>query len=257
MTATATDWRLAVVRIGRSLDRRAGLLVGGQSVDRCVELAYYLWCVRTQNGQVVVVDAGFTAAAAAAHTIVEYLPPETALADLGVSSNDVNTVVLTHLHWDHMGGYESFPNAQFVVSRAEWAWTASRLRNGGRMLDETYDRAALESFVDLYPSRIELVDAAYTLDAGCRLDVVGGHTPGHLVVQLALADETVVLLGDLAYLYENLELDAAPMICFDRWRTKDLYEAYRTWSVRPIPGHDPAVLDKLSRRISSNIAISN
>ena len=256
MTA-ATDWRLAVVRIGRSLDRRAGLLVGGESVDRCVELAYYLWCIRTRNGRVVVVDAGFSDAAATSHTIIDYVPPAIALADVGVSAHDVDTVVMTHLHWDHMGGYESFPNARFVVSRAEWAWTVSRLRNGGRMLDETYDRASLESFLDLYPSRIDLVDAAYTFDADCRLSVVGGHTPGHLVVEVALAEETVALVGDLAYLYENLEFDAAPMICFDRWRTKDLYEVYRTSSVRPIPGHDPAVLDTLSHRVSSNIAISN
>lgn len=245
------------MRIGRSLDRRAGLLVGGESVDRCVELAYYLWCVRTQHGQVVVVDAGFSDGAAASHTIVDYVPPVTALADVGVSANDVDTVVITHLHWDHMGGFESFPNARFMVSRDEWAWTTSRLRNGGRMLDETYDRASLESFVDLYPSRVELVAATYAIDAGCRLDVVGGHTPGHLVVQVALAEENVVLLGDLAYLYANLELDSAPMICFDRWRTKDLYEAYKTSSARPIPGHDPAVLDKLAHRVSTNIAASN
>ncbi|CAA0137527.1 N-acyl homoserine lactonase AiiA [Mycolicibacterium vanbaalenii] len=255
MLAVPNDWRLAAVRIGRSLDRRAGLLVGGEDVERCVELAYFLWCVRSADGTVVVIDAGFTDRAACDHTIVDYVSPQDALDELGIDAAMVKTVVITHLHWDHMGGFESFPSARFLVARSEWDWTIGRLGDTSRMLDETYDRAGLREIATLHPSRVELVEDGHTPVPGCRLEVVGGHTPGHTVVRVSTRNGDVALLGDLAYLSANVSLEVAPMICFDRWRTRDLYGSYRSESLRLVPGHDPAVLDMLDERLSPTIAI--
>ncbi|MFF7944708.1 MBL fold metallo-hydrolase [Nocardia gamkensis] len=256
MLAVPNDWRLAAVRIGRSLDRRAGLLVGGEDVDRCVELAYFLWCVRGTDGTVVVIDAGFTDRAARDRTIVDYVSPREALLQLNIDAAAVETVVITHLHWDHMGGFDSFPSARFLVGRAEWDWTMGRLDDQSRMLDETYDRAGLRDIATLHPRRVELVGDGYAPLPGCRLEVVGGHTPGHTVVRVSTRNGDIALLGDLAYLSANVSLEAAPMICFDRWRTRDLYEFYRSGSLSLVPGHDPAVLDMLDERLSQTIAIS-
>lgn len=256
MLAVPNDWRLAAVRIGRSVDRRAGLLVGGEDIDRCVELAYFLWCVRSADGTVVVIDAGFTESAARSRTIIDYVSPHDALGELGVDAAAVETVVITHLHWDHMGGFESFPAARFLVGRAEWDWTMGRLGDVSRMLDETYDRDKLREISALDPSRVQLVDDGHTPVPGCRLEVVGGHTPGHTVVRVSTRDGDVALLGDLAYLSTNVTLEVAPLICFDRWRTRDLYGSYRSDSARLVPGHDPAVLDMLEERVSPTIAIS-
>lgn len=249
------DWRLAAVRIGRSLDRRAGLLVGGEDVDRCVELAYYLWCVRGPDGSIVVIDAGFTDRAARDRTIVDYVSPVDALRDLNIDAAAVDTVVISHLHWDHMGGFESFPSAKFLVGKVEWDWTIGRLGDTSRMLDETYDRATLRDISNLPRGRVELVENGHTPIPGCRLEVVGGHTPGHTVVRVETRNGDVALLGDLAYLSANVALEVAPMICFDRWRTRDLYGSYRAQAVRLIPGHDPDVLDMLDVRLSPTIAI--
>lgn len=255
MLAVPGDWRLAAVRIGRSMDRRAGLLVGGEDVDRRVELAYYLWCIRGADGSIVLVDAGFSETAARERTIVDYLSPRDALQQLDIDAAAVETVVITHLHWDHMGAYDSFPAARFLIGRAEWDWTMGRLEDQSRMLDETYDRAGLRDIAALYPHRVELIADGHAPAPGCRLDVVGGHTPGHTVVRVTTRNGDMALLGDLAYLSANVSLEVAPMICFDRWRTRDLYGSYRTQALRLVPGHDPDVLDMLDARLSPAIAI--
>jgi glyoxylase-like metal-dependent hydrolase (beta-lactamase superfamily II) len=254
--ASPEDWRLAAVRIGRSVDRRAGLLVGGEDIDRRIELGYFLWCVQSDDGAIVVIDAGFTEGAAEARGIVDFVSPHDALAELGVNAAAVETVVITHLHWDHMGGFEYFPAARFLVGRAEWDWTMGRLGDKSRMLDETYDRQKLYGFRGLDPARVEFVDDGHEPVPGCRLEVVGGHTPGHTVVRVSTRRGDVALLGDLAYLSANVEFESAPLICYDRWRTRDLYASYQSGSVQLVPGHDLTVLDMLEERLSRTIAVS-
>jgi glyoxylase-like metal-dependent hydrolase (beta-lactamase superfamily II) len=105
------------------------------------------------------------------------------LAAAGIAPADVDTVVLTHLHTDHIGwsigedGAPFFPNARYVVQRAdlEWALPATReWLNLGEQL------SPVEGDVDLRP--------------GVRLLHTPGHTPGH---QCVLVDDQFLVTGDL------------------------------------------------------------
>jgi glyoxylase-like metal-dependent hydrolase (beta-lactamase superfamily II) len=128
------------------------------------------------------------------------LPTE--LEAVGVAASEVDVVVISHAHLDHIGwnlvrdGSEPprprFPNARYALQRAEW--------DGFTLAGDEDDRAVFDQ--SLGPLRalgvLELVDGEERLTDGVTLHHAPGHTPGHQVAVLESRGERAVLSGDLA-----------------------------------------------------------
>lgn len=119
---------------------------------------------------------------------------------LGVKPADINYVVPTHMHFDHMGGATlahagsiepAFPKAVFIIQRAEWE--NARLqnpRNKGSYLEDDY--LVLER-----RGQIKLADGDCEVAPGVNVIKTGGHTPGHQIVKITSNGQTAVYAGDL------------------------------------------------------------
>ncbi|WP_433283364.1 MBL fold metallo-hydrolase [Micromonospora sp. CA-244673] len=176
--ATAEQWREA--------DRRDPDTV---TPDRRWWLPFRAFALRTGDGPVTLVDAGIGPADALAASwapVPGRLPAE--LAAAGIDPADVRTVVLTHLHTDHIGwAGPLFSNADHLVQRAELA--------------------ALELFHPELPARLlgplraagqlRVVDGDTTLTPGVRVLSTPGHTPGHQSVLVDDGDDRLLVTGDL------------------------------------------------------------
>jgi glyoxylase-like metal-dependent hydrolase (beta-lactamase superfamily II) len=139
------------------------------------------------NGHTVVVDTGFGGA------IFEHLER------LGVKPGDVDAVLLTHMHGDHIGGLQKdgkslFPKAKVYLARQEKDyWVDAQANAGARAALAPYG-AKVETF---NPGSI--ADAAPEILPGIRAAAAFGHTPGHTVFLLESGGEKLLIWGDLMH----------------------------------------------------------
>lgn len=123
------------------------------------------------------------------------------LARRGIEPEAIDTVILTHLHFDHAGGATvrdegaklrpSFPNARYVVQRAEWETATS----GAPELEGSYPQENLLPLAEA--GQLELVDGDAELRPGISAHVTGGHTRGHQAILIESGGKTAVYVGDL------------------------------------------------------------
>jgi methylmalonyl-CoA epimerase len=124
-----------------------------------------------------------------------------ALADAGVAADDIDIVIASHLHFDHVGGFTAFgkdgslvprfPNAQYIAHRGEWEdATHPHERNRASYLQE--------NFVPLKDAGVlTLVDDGAEIVPGVRYRRSGGHTPNHQVVTIESGGRTAVFTADM------------------------------------------------------------
>ena len=133
------------------------------------------------------------------------------LADLGVSAQDVDVVVQTHLHFDHCGALArpngdgtykpNFPNARIVVQEAEWE---AALQPDARTRPSYYTDAfwrALEA-----SGNLRLIEGAQEVAPGIFCRPIGGHSMGHQIVEVRHGDRRIVFLGDFIPQFKHLGL---------------------------------------------------
>jgi glyoxylase-like metal-dependent hydrolase (beta-lactamase superfamily II) len=123
------------------------------------------------------------------------------LAAAGVKPDDMNWVILTHLHFDHAGGATyfddrghlrpTFPRARHIVQRSEWEDAVGDL-------PELAGAYYPDDFVPLHEAGlIDFVDRDAEIVPGIRTQLTGGHTRGHQIVRIESAGESGVCLADL------------------------------------------------------------
>ena len=190
---------------------------------------YYFWVVR-DGERTILFDCGFGAEAGRRRGRTLLVDPVTALTALGIDPATVTQLVVTHAHYDHIGNLQSFPAAEIVIARREFEfWTgpyAGRIQFAHSTEPDELDRLAAAAA----QGRVRMVDETLDLAPGIELVVVGGHTPGQLVAQVAVHDEdggpgAVILAADALHFYEELERDRPFFVVAD---LLDMYRGFDT-----------------------------
>ncbi|WP_207388654.1 N-acyl homoserine lactonase family protein [Azotobacter chroococcum] len=206
-------------------------------------LDYYFWVVRSAD-KTVVVDTCFPRSTAERRQRLMYRDTAQALAALDVDCMAVTDVVITHLHWDHAGCIDLFPNARFHVQKDELQFcTGPAMRH--RYVRKTYEEFDVHRAVAfLYSERVVTHDGDSQLLPGLSLHKVGGHTPGSQVVRISTQRGAVVLASDAVHLWANIRQRSPFPIVQDVVRMLDAFETIEQLADGPehvIPGHDPQV----------------
>ena len=165
------------------------------------------------------------------------------LRQAGFDPDQVDHIVITHLHFDHVGGLEDFTNARVVVQAAEWAarndepMVASGAYNPADV-EHGHDRQELSGDRDLFG------DGTVT----CLL--TDGHTAGHQSVRVRTETGTFVICGDCCYLRRTLTDEHLPPFAVDRTRqlaaVRRMAQEQRDGATL-IFGHDPEQWEAIVR----------
>jgi glyoxylase-like metal-dependent hydrolase (beta-lactamase superfamily II) len=123
---------------------------------------------------------------------------EESLNQLGLTTSDIDMVLLTHMHFDHATGLtkvqdgkliSAFPNATFITSDIEW----NEMKNPNIRSRNTYWKEnweAIENHVKTFHEQYEVIP-------GIKMIHTGGHSDGHSIIVMEQGDEVLIHMADL------------------------------------------------------------
>ncbi|MDF2440789.1 MAG: hypothetical protein JWN98_1773 [Abditibacteriota bacterium] len=155
----------------------------------------------------------------------------------GIAPEEIEGVILTHLHWDHCTNVALFPHAKYFVSSRGWRDVVEAPRHPllypARSFPPTVYQHLRES------GRLSLLDDEDSPLPGIRTFWVGGHTPCCQAVSVETASGRAIITSDTVSTWEHLEKNIAPAALFDLPQCFEAYDRIRNEAGIILPTHEP------------------
>lgn len=202
-----------------------------------------VWVASVQ-GLIIIFDTGPSdpeIAAKRGHTNFHQDPSEelsSQMHSISLRPDDVDAVVLSHLHWDHASNWELFPRAQIYVQAAELAYAARPERRHSRYYDTVADPP---SAVPNGSSSAIDGESLVMSNRHLRLVPLPGHTPGSQGLLITAGRASILLAGDTVPLLGNLagSRPRANGIATDGTLAQTTIECIPKIARDILPSHDP------------------
>lgn len=251
-----SDWQVHAIKYAdRNTRTRADSFVFDDNHDAPHAMDYFMWVLRSDT-QTILVDTGYDSVEGTARDRPVRLEPDAALAPLGITPADIDTLIVTHLHYDHAGGLHLFPQATLHMQAAEMAFaTGPCMCHDTLRMPFTADHVC-EAIKRLYSGKVTFHDGDAQIADGVTVHCVGGHSRGLQVVRVRTQAGWLVLASDAAHFYENHRLQKPFPIVVD---VEDMLKGFATLTRLAgsedliIPGHDPLVRQYFPRDIADHI----
>jgi glyoxylase-like metal-dependent hydrolase (beta-lactamase superfamily II) len=244
--ANLQPFELFAIRYARNGPRTLGQnMIGGDIHETSSDLDYFVW-VAKRSDRVFLIDTGMSEETAKRRREEFVRLPADAIRLLGLDPTKVEDIILTHLHYDHAGTLDRYPNARFYVQDSEMSYVTGRCMCS-RLLRRGYEVDDVVHLVrSVFADKVAFADENCVITHGLSVHRVGGHTGGSQVVRVWTRRGWVVLASDAAHLFLNARKGAPfPSV----YRVDEMMEGFRTilhlaegsWD-HVIPGHDPLVM---------------
>lgn len=237
-------YEILAVKYGEHLNRtRLEGFLNADDHASPMPLDYFVWVVRNDK-RTIVVDTGFTKQEASQRDRKLDHEPRDVLAKIGIDADKVDTVVISHLHYDHAGSLDHFNNAQFHIQDTEMAYATSRCMCEDSMRKPFSVDHVCQMVKRVYSGRVTFHDGEGQVAPGVTVHHMPGHSKGLQSVRVMTANGPVMLASDATHYYENIEKRKPFFITIDveaTLRTYDRLTELAGGLKRVVPGHDPKV----------------
>jgi glyoxylase-like metal-dependent hydrolase (beta-lactamase superfamily II) len=248
---TAPEYSIQAIRYADSPGDSVADMVAGAPKGEKLDTVYVIWLVRG-GGHNILFDSGFHRERWFKEwTVKDYLRPDEAVKLAGVKPEEITDVVISHAHWDHMGGIDLFPKAAIWIQKEEFryytgdAWQPAG-NHGGIDPDDAKELVQVNT-----EGRLHLIDGdSVEIFPGIRAYTGGRHTYASQYLRVD-GNPPFVLASDNIYLWRNLaEHRASAMGVFSEAdQPANIKNQARMIELagsadRVIPGHDALQFQK-------------
>jgi glyoxylase-like metal-dependent hydrolase (beta-lactamase superfamily II) len=244
--APVPNYTIDAIRYGTVAHFPLGALVMGAPKDQFTDIAMIFWVIRG-GGRTILFDSG-------CHRqhwledfhMTDFLAPDKALEQASIAPSSVTDVIISHAHWDHMGGIDLFPNAAIWIQKGEYEYYTGAAWQPGGQSGGIDPEDVLELLRRNTRGKLHLVD-------GDNVEIIPGihaftgarHTFASQYI-LVGGEPPYVLASDNVYLYENLRSHRASATFDPSDQPANLAAQQRMMELagsvdRIVPGHDPAI----------------
>jgi glyoxylase-like metal-dependent hydrolase (beta-lactamase superfamily II) len=252
-SASTPEYSIEAIRYADSPGDPVADLVIGAPKDEKIDTVYALWLIRG-GGRNILFDSGFHRPRWFKEwTIKDYLRPDEAVRLAGVNPEEVTDVVISHAHWDHMGGIDLFPKANVWIQKDEFryytgeAWQPGG-DHGGIDPDDVQELVRLNT-----EGRLRLVDGDNVeILPGIRAYTGARHTFASQYLRVD-GNPPFVLASDSVYLYRNLA-EHKPSATFSKAdypaniKNQERMIQLAGSPDRVVPGHDALQFQKFATK---------
>jgi glyoxylase-like metal-dependent hydrolase (beta-lactamase superfamily II) len=224
------------------------MLMGGAK-DQKIDLAMVVWLIRG-GGRTILFDSGYHRDTFLKDVVVnDYLRPDEAVKTAGVQPGAVTDIVISHAHWDHLGGIDLFPKAIVWIQKEEYRYYLMDAWQPGGNHDGIDPEDVKELLQLNTEGRLRLVDGDNVeIFPGIRAYTGSRHTYASQYLRVE-GNPPFVLASDNCYLYLNLSSHLASATFSDADHPANIAQQSRMISLagspdRVVPGHDALQFQK-------------
>ena len=247
MSASSPVYEIFAVKYGERIGTRGGVFVYGDPHNAPMPMDYFVWAIRNQE-RVIVVDVGFGKEEGERRGRTYLRCPTEGLRLIGIDAEEVEDVIITHMHYDHAGNLQKFPKARFHIQDEEMAYVTGRAMTHP-VLRRSFALEDVARMVrhDVLITRVIFHQGDEDIVPGVSVHHIPGHTRGLQSVRVSTARGFVVVASDAAHYYENLEKETPFSTLENMYLMLEGYRRVRALADSDshlIPGHDPEVLKR-------------
>jgi glyoxylase-like metal-dependent hydrolase (beta-lactamase superfamily II) len=249
--ADGPEYSIQAIRYASLPGFPVSALVIGAPAGEKMDIAMVLWLIRG-GGHNILFDSGFHRESWLKNfPMADFARPDEAVRAAGVKPEEVTDIVISHAHWDHMGGIDLFPKATVWIQKEEFryytgeAWQAGG-QHGGIDAEDVKELVKVNT-----EGRLRLVDGDdVEILPGIRAYTGARHTYASQYIRVE-GKPAFVLASDNCYLYRNLAEHRASATFSDADQPANIKNQARMIELagsaeRVVPGHDPLQFQKFA-----------
>lgn len=224
-------------------------IIGGSDKDS-VDCGDMIWLLKGSSGKNILVDAGNIDSTKGLPK--SYLRPDLVLQQIGVSPLDISDVILTHPHYDHIGGINLFPKAKVWMQEDDFNYFVGRAwqENGNR---DGFQENDVRNLIEInLQRRLNLIRGDdMEIFPGIRVFIGSKHTfENQYLMVNSNSSKKIIIASDAVWFYPNLTNLLPITYCHDPKAYVRAMERMKTLVANPdliIPGHDNLVFSKFPK----------
>jgi len=245
--AAKSPYEVFALKYAGPFDRKLAMVLFNTGWNEDMSINYYVWAIRAANGETTLVDTG--TGKAWGPKFKGFFPPEQMIGRIGIKPEQVTRIIVTHMHFDHIGGVtdfaQAFPAAKFYVQKKEFDFWVNDPISQKAAFKLLQNPDANKAFAELAKGpRVVKVDGDKVIGPNMELLLATGHTPALQTVLIPTAKGQTIVGSDSAHLFRSFKEDVPSGLIVNLPVWMETYEKMR--SKAPVenmfPGHDVKML---------------